>query len=204
MFNRTIIFSVLGLLGGFIPAHADSLGTVGRTYEIREKDAIEVLKSEVEKQLGNGGQEKMIQEAYDRHIGRLHDVPTPSGMTQTKKASVRLVDLTYTVPEAVRDERGNIVVPKGMRINPLQLKPLTKRVFFIHGDNKKHLDYVKLNAAHNDRVIALAGSVLRSSAYLNRQVYMDMVGLSKQMKLTSYPAVVSQVGTQLRIEELSL
>jgi conjugal transfer pilus assembly protein TraW len=146
----------------------------------------------------------MIQEAHDRHIKRLHNVPTPEGIFPTKKASVRVVDLTYTVTEAVRDEKGVLIVPKGMRINPLQIRPLTKRVFFIHGDNKKHLDYVKANAAHNDRVIALAGSVLRSSTYLDRQVYMDMVGLSKQMKVTAFPSVVSQVGTQLRIEELVL
>jgi len=203
MSRRLILLALTGLLSGSF-LHAQDLGTSGRTFEIRERDGIEAMKDEVAKKLANGGQERMIKEAYDRHIAVLNNVPTPPGVSRVVNPETRIVDITYVVDETLRDEDGNIIVLKGTRINPLQIRPLTKRIFFIDASNKRHLDYVKKNAAFNDRIIALAGSVLKAGEYLDRHVYMDIVGLSHSMKVKAFPAVVSQVGTQLKIEELRL
>jgi len=194
----SLSFALLGV------GHAQDLGTMGNTFEIKEKDAIEVMKDAAAAKLSNGGQERLIKGAYDRHIATLNNVPTPPGLTRVKEARSRLVDITYVVEDTIRDDDGNIIVLKGARINPLQIRPLTKRVFFIDAGDIKQLDYVKRHAAANDRIIALAGSVLKAGEYLDRHVYMDMVGLSQRMQVQAFPSVVLQSGNLLRIEELKL
>jgi hypothetical protein len=89
-----------------------------------------------------------------------------------------------------------------MKINPLKIRPLTKKVFFIDAGSARQLAYVKANAARNDKVIALAGPVLKAADVLKRHVYMDVTGLAAKMKVTAMPSVASQVGLVLKIEEV--
>jgi conjugal transfer pilus assembly protein TraW len=202
--KRATIGAIAGLALGLAVqlSWAQDLGVQGNTYQIKEKDAIDTMKRTVGDRLANGGKEKIIKGAQDRYLATLENAPTPPGITVVKRPSVRFVDLTYTVPDPIKDNNGVTIVPAGMKINPLKIRPLTKRVFFIDAGNAAQLAYVKANAAKNDKVIALAGPVLKAADVLKRHVYMDVNGLAAKMKVKAIPSIASQVGLELKIEEV--
>ena len=202
--KRATIGAVAGLALGVAAqlSLAQDLGVHGNTYPIKEKDAIDTMKKAVGDRLANGGKEKIIKGARDRYLATLENAPTPPGISVVKRPSIRYVDLTYTVPDSIKDHNGVVIVPAGTKVNPLKIRPLTKKVFFIDAGSAKQLAYVKANAAKNDKIIALAGPVLKAADVLKRHVYMDVNGLAAKMKVTGMPSVASQVGHELKIEEV--
>jgi conjugal transfer pilus assembly protein TraW len=108
------------------------------------------------------------------------------------------------VKETITDGRGNVVVAAGTVINPLAIKPLTKKVYFIDAKDARQLQWVKKGIAANDKVILLGGSIFKASEVLQRHVYMDINGLYGRMKIRSLPSVVSQEGVKLKVEEVAL
>lgn len=184
-------------------ASAESLGTYGRTYQIKEHDAIAVMKDAVRKKMANGGKEAMIKGAQDRYMASLNNVKTPPGIVQAKTSSTRLVDLTEVVKESIRDDRGNIIVAAGTSLNPLAIKPLTKKLFFIDAKDERQLRLVKAQATTNDKIILLGGSVFKAGEFLKQRVYMDINGLYGRMKIRSLPSIVSQEGYKLKVQEVA-
>lgn len=202
MAARHILLSLCVLCA--TPAFSESLGTYGRTYHIKERDAIASMKDAVRKKLENGGKEKMIKGAQDRYLASLKNIVTPTGIGPTRTASVRYVDLTEVVKENIKDASGNVIVPAGMRINPLKIKPLTKKLFFIDAKDDRQLMLVKQRASADDKIILLGGSVFKAGDVLKRRVYMDITGLYGRMKIRSLPSVVSQDSEKLKVEEVVL
>ncbi len=184
-------------------AAAESLGSYGRTYQIKERDAIAVMKEAVAKKLANGGKESMLKGAQDRYMTSLNNVATPPGVVRAKTSAIRLIDLTQIVKETIKDERGNIIVAAGTRINPLAIIPLTKKLFFIDAKDERQLRLVKSQATPNDKIILLGGSVFKAGEYLKQRVYMDITGLYGPMKIRSLPSIVSQEGNKLKVQEVA-
>jgi conjugal transfer pilus assembly protein TraW len=193
---------LLASLLGTPYSYADTLGTYGRTYQIKERDAIASMKDAVRKKLANGGKEAMIKGAQDRYLASLSNIVTPKGIGPTRSASVHLVDLTEVIKTSIKDDKGNVVVPAGMSINPLRIKPLTKKLFFIDAKDDRQLQLVKQRSAGNDKIILLGGSVFRAGEVLKRKVYMDITGLYGRMQIHGLPSIVSQDGEKLKVEEV--
>lgn len=182
---------------------AESLGVYGRVYPIKERDAITAMKDAVKQKLANGGKEAMLKGAQDRYMASLNNVVTPPGITPARLNSVRFVDVTETVKETVMDGQGGVVVAAGTRINPLLIKPLSKKLFFIDAKDQRQLQLVKLRAESNDKVILLGGSVFKAAEFLKRRVYLDIPGFATRMKIKSLPSIVSQEGDKLRVQEVA-
>jgi conjugal transfer pilus assembly protein TraW len=191
------------LIGSAITsAHAESLGTYGASYRIKERDAIAVMKEAVKRKLANGGEQQMIKGAQDRYIASLNDVDTPKGITLAKTSNTRFVDLTETVKENYTDGQGRLIVAAGTRINPLQIMPLTYKLFFIDAKDERQLQLVKTRASTTDKIILLGGSVFKAGEFLKRRVYLDIPGLNNRMMIKKLPSIVTQSGNVLQIEEV--
>lgn len=184
------------------PVVAESLGVWGRTYPIKERDAIAVMKDAVRQKMANGGRESMLKGAQDRYLASLENVTTPSGITAAKVNATRLVDLTHTVTESISDSRGGLVAAAGTKINPLAVLPMTKKLFFIDAKDPKQIRLAKITAAPEDKIILLGGSVFKASHALGRNVYLDVPGLHRRMKIKHLPSVVSQEGVLLKVQEI--
>lgn len=183
---------------------AEDLGTYGRAYPIKERDAIEAMKDAVAKKLANGEKERMLKGAKERYLASLENIQLPSSITQVSTPATRLVDLTETVKDAIKDDQGNVIVPNGMRINPLKVMPLTKKLFFIDARDAKQIAWTKATAAANDKIIVMAGSVMSAGKTLQRRVYMDIPGLHTRMKIQHVPSLVSQQDLMLKVQEVKL
>lgn len=185
-------------------ALAEDLGVYGRTYEIKERDAIDVLKEAAAKKLANGGQERLIKDAQDRYLASLKNIKTPAGIKAATDNQIRHVDLSEVVKETIKDTNGNLIVAAGTRINPLVLGRLSKKVFFIDAKDDRQLDLVKRRAGPQDKIILLGGSIFTAGEKLKRRVYLDVPGMHKRMNIRVLPSIASQDGEMLKVEEVKL
>lgn len=187
-----------------IKVYAEDLGTYGRTYPIQERDAVAVMKEAVAKKLANGGKEQMIKGAQDRYLASLNNVVTPKGIGPAKVSATRFVDVSEIVKDTIKDPKGNVIVAAGTRINPLEIKPLTKKLFFIDAKDERQIRLVQQRAQPKDKIILLGGSVFKAGEKLKRKVFLDIPGLHKRMDIHSLPSIVSQDGSKLKVEEVKL
>ena len=188
-------------------ALAADLGRYGSAYNIAEKDGEDQLKGAVHAALSNGGQERLLAGAQKRTYDYLNNLPPLPNIRAASKNAVRFEDLSVVVNQNIKDTKGRIVVSAGTRVNPLTVKPLTKKFYFIDGRDQKQLELVKQTAGARDSIILTAGSVFKSQEYLHRSVFIDQnpAGvLSTRMKITVAPSIASQSGSNLKIEEFKL
>jgi conjugal transfer pilus assembly protein TraW len=202
--NRRNLFTIAGAcLMAAQGVSAESLGTYGRTYPIKERDAIAAMKDAASKKLANGGKERMLKDAQTRYMNSLENVATPAGIKPARSNAVRFVDLTETITNDIPDGRGGVIARAGMKINPLGVMPLTKKLFFIDARDQRQLELVKTQAQSNDKIILLGGSVFKAGAYLKRHVYLDVPGLHTRMQIKHLPSIVSQDGLKLKVQEVA-
>ncbi len=112
------------------------------------------------------------------------------------------------VVENITDAKGNILVPAGTRQNPLAVVSLSKHLLFFDGSDERQVAWAHATIARYGgkvKPILVAGSYLALMQRWQLPVYFDQQGaLTHKLGITHVPALVSQEGLQLRIDELPL
>ena len=189
------------------PAAAQRLGNYGNVWEIQEQDAIDMLKGKLTQMEKKGELKKLWTDYRDRYLNTIENPEPLPGITKASAAAVRIFDPSFTFAEDIQDHLGNVVVRAGTKVNPLEKMPLTKALIFIDGRDPAQVAFAKTRSDANprDKVILVAGSFLKLNREWKRPIYFDQRGhLSTRMGIKRVPAVVSQKGAVLQIEELVL
>ncbi|WP_046483534.1 type-F conjugative transfer system protein TraW [Pseudomonas veronii] len=190
-----------------INLHAEQLGQYGNTWNIQEQDAIDMIKGRLGEMEKRGELTKYWNDYRDTQLAGLENPKPLPGIEPVVEPQIRMFDPTYTYAETVKDHLGNVLVPAGTKINPLDYTPLSKAIIFIDGRDPKQLAYAKQRTEEHprDKVILVAGSFLKLNREWGRPVYFDQQGiLTKKFGIERVPAVLTQNGRQLQIEELKL
>jgi conjugal transfer pilus assembly protein TraW len=187
--------------------HAEQLGQYGNTWNIQEQDAIDMIKGRLGEMEKRGELTKYWNDYRDTQLAGLENPKPLPGIEAVVEPQIRMFDPTYTYTETVKDHLGNVLVPAGTKINPLDYTPLSKAIIFIDGRDPKQLAYAKQRTEEHprDKVILVAGSFLKLNREWGRPVYFDQQGImTKKFGIERVPAVLTQKGRQLQIEELKL
>jgi conjugal transfer pilus assembly protein TraW len=188
-------------------AHAEQLGTYGNTWDIAEPDAVDSIKNRLKK-MDKGGKMKQFWEDYrDKQLDGVNNPPAVAGITKVKEAKTWTFDPTYTFAETVKDNLGNVLVPAGTKINPLDYTQLSKAIVFIDGRDEAQVAYAKQRTDANpkDKVVLVGGSYVNLTREWKRPVYFDQRGiLVNHFHIKRVPSVLTQRGKLLQIEELAL
>lgn len=122
------------------------LGVYGKTFQVKEPNLLDQIHEKLFLLEQNGTlaahQEKMVEEAQKR-IRRPKKV---EGISPSSAQRIYTYDPTIQIQKDIKDHKGRIIHPKGTEINPLHLKPYTKEMLFIDGDQQKEgmLAFLKL------------------------------------------------------------
>jgi conjugal transfer pilus assembly protein TraW len=188
-----------------ISAIAEDLGVVGPTYPIAEHDAIAMLKRRLLELQANGGLAAIERRARQRALHDVTSLPPVPGISTVSAYSSRLIDPTVTYSKPVTNDEGAVIVAAGTRINPLDIVTLHERLVFFDGRDAGQVKAVQALAARSGdsiKPILTAGSWFDLTKSWKRQVYFDQQGrLSQRFGITRVPAVISQRGNQLLLEE---
>jgi conjugal transfer pilus assembly protein TraW len=189
-------------------AWSENLGTLGPTYAIEEPHLLTMIEQQLRQKEKSGELARLEEEAKQRVVDSIqHPRPLP-GITRTENARSFYFDPSIVVRENITDTMGNVLVPAGTRANPLEIVSLSKHLLFFDGTDEHQVERAHaLITKYQGKVkpILVAGSYLALMARWQLPVYFDQQGaLVRKLGITHVPALVSQEGKQLRIDELAL
>lgn len=201
--TRLLVAAALAVVTAGV--RADDLGVVGPTYAIAERDAIAMLKARLLDMQAHGGLAAIERRAREHAMHDITALPAVPGISTVTEYARRLIDPTVTYEKPVTNDEGAVIVPAGTRINPLDIVTLHERLVFFDGRDPAQVKAVQaLAAREGDAVkpILTAGAWLDLTRSWKRQVFFDQRGrLTQRFGITRVPAVISQQGNQLLLEE---
>jgi conjugal transfer pilus assembly protein TraW len=187
-------------------AQAQHLGVIGPVYEIAEPSLLEVILARLREGEASGALARLQREAQ-ANVKRAVDAPTPvASISKTTKARRFYFDPSIVVPYAITDADGRVIVAPGTMVNPLDTVSLSKALLFIDARDSAQVNRATqlLDAREGKvKVILTGGSHLDLARRLKQPVFYDQAGtLTAKLGIRHVPAIVTQEGKRLRIDEI--
>ncbi len=203
-FNKACLAGLLIMQTGF--ACAEDLGVIGKTYDIEERDLIEVIQNKLRRMEKTGELAKFQNDYKNRVIDGIERPKPIPGIKATNIADTHYYDPSMVTDKDIADATGRILYPRGTRVNALDYIGWNKYLLFIDGRDERQLAFSKQVTAASDKPVKLvlvAGEPLALMRKLKIQIFYDQGGkLTRRFNITQVPAIVRQEGKRLRIDEL--
>jgi len=204
MKRRTLLVCGLTTLGSSVQAL--DLGRIGPTYEIAEPHLLADIERRLQEKQRSGELQRLMAEARARSVAAVRSPAAVSGVATTRMARTFYVDPTFTLDRNVVDAQGRVMFAAGTRKNPLDVVSLSRRLLFFDArDARQVLRAGELMAAGGSPIkpILTGGSYLDLMKAWRSPVYYDQQGvLVRRLGIQQVPALVSQEGSRLRIDEM--
>ena len=212
--GRTLLaFIVIGAATalGLPYAHAapeSDLGTVGPVYPVVEPDMLRAMEAKLREKERTGELARLQREAVARSEATLRQPRPVEGLARAMERRVSYINPSVTVATAVVAPDGSTVVPAGTSVNPLDYVALSNWLLFFDARDPEQTRYAAAlleRYQHRLKPILVGGSFVTVARAWQRPVYYDQGGaLVRRLGIRRVPALVSQEGRLLRIEELVL
>ena len=188
---------------------AESLGVYGNTWEIGERDFLEVIHERTVEFEKSGKLAELKKQAENRVRDRILNLAPIEGIKTAAHGTERTYyyDPSFVVEKTITDHQGNIVVPAGRKVSPLHFIPLSKPLLFIDARDKRQVDYAHgfITKEPRTKVILVAGSWVELTRTWRTQVYYDQAArIVHKFGIEQVPAIVRQQGEVLKIDEIAL
>ena len=199
---------VLGLMLGAAGARAMDLGVIGPTYEISEPHLLQMIEQRLREKERSGELGRLEAEARKRSIATVKNPPPVTGLRATDAVRTFYFDPSFTLDRNILGPQGELLFAAGTRKNPLEVVSLSRHLLFFDARDPRQVGRARqLIALYQGRVkpILVGGSYLDLMQSWHLPVYYDQQGLlTRRLGITQVPALVSQDGLRLRIDELAV
>ena len=206
--KRTASFAIALLAGAGLPAHATDLGTLGPTYEIAEPHLLRMIEERLRDKERSGELARIEQEARARGTDTVRNPMPVAGVRTTVAPRTFYFDPTYALDRNVLGAQGELLFAAGTQANPLDIVSLSRHLLFFDArDTRQVRRALELMAHYQGRLkpILTGGSYLDLMKSWRIPVYYDQQGLlTRRLGITQVPALVSQDGKRLRIDEMEV
>lgn len=196
------------LLVACASARAEDLGNIGPVYPIGEQHFLEMISQRLRDKEHSGELKRLEQQARARGIDAVVHPKPLAGLKPGETARTFYYDPTFVLDRNIFDDKGHLLFASGTRKNPLEVVLMSKHLLFFDGRDQRQVERARALIDHyHGRVkpILVGGSYLDLMKSWRIPVYYDQQGLlTKRFKITQVPAIVSQEGLRLRIDELVL
>lgn len=195
------------LILGWLPGtYADELGVVGPTYPIAEPDLLEVIEARLKRMEQTGELARKQSEYRDRVVSAVEKPRPVPGIKATITRRSFLVDPTWILERDIRTADGAILFARGLRVNPLEHVSLRQRLVFFDGRDHRQIAFARQALQRPEggaKPILVAGEPLRLMRSWKLPVFYDQGGsLTRRLGIRQVPAVVTQEGQRLRVDEV--
>mgnify|MGYP000954107651 FL=1 len=199
---------VLGLMLGATGARAMDLGVIGPTYEISEPHLLQMIEQRLREKERSGELGRLEAQARERGIATVKNPPPVTGLRPTDTVRTFYFDPSFTLDRNLLGPQGELLFAAGTRKNPLEVVSLSRHLLFFDARDPRQVGRARqLIALYQGRVkpILVGGSYLDLMQSWHLPVYYDQQGLlTRRLGITQVPALVSQDGLRLRIDELAV
>lgn len=187
---------------------ATDLGVIGPVYPIAEPHLLDFIQQRLQEKEKSGELAKLQEQARVRGIESVEYPQPVPGIRKTEAARTFYFDPSFVLDRNVFDSNGKLMFAAGTRKNPLEIVSLSKSLLFFDARDPRQVARAKeLIALYQGHVkpILVGGSYLDLMKSWQIPVYYDQQGaLTHQLGIDQVPAVVSQEGMRLRIDEMVL
>lgn len=189
-------------------AHAADAGTIGPTYEIAEPHLLQMIEQRLRAKERSGEMAKLMDQARARGTDAVRHPAPVAAVHATTLARTFYVDPTYTLARNVMGSQGELLFPAGTHFNPLDVVSLSRHLLFFDARDSKQVHRAReLVTLYQGKVKAIltGGSYLELMKAWQLPVYYDQQGLLvRKLGITQVPALVSQEGRRLRVDEIKV
>jgi len=204
--RHPLAWALVLLLACCTAARAENLGAIGPTYPIAERNLLDHIMSRLREKERTGELKKFEQLAKERATQSVSNPKPVPGLTRAETARTYYFDPTFVLDRNVVDERGAVLFPAGTRKNPLEVVGLSKHLLFFDARDPRQVTRAReLIEVYQGRVkpILVGGSYMDLMKSWKLHLYYDQEGvLVRKFGITAVPAIVSQEGQRLRIDEV--
>lgn len=187
---------------------AEALGNIGPVYPIGEQHFLEMIASRLRDKERSGELKRLEEQARARGIDTVVHPKPLAGLKAGETAQTFYYDPTFVLDHNIFDDKGHLLFSAGTRKNPLEVVSMSKHLLFFDARDKRQVERARALIDHyHGRVkpILVGGSYLDLMKSWRIPVYYDQQGLlTRRFQITQVPAIVSQEGLRLRIDELVL
>ena len=199
---------VLGLMLGATGARAMDLGVIGPTYEISEPHLLQMIEQRLRAKERSGELGRLEAQVRERGIATVKNPPPVTGLRATETVRTFYFDPSFTLDRNILGPQGELLFAAGTRKNPLEVVSLSRHLLFFDARDPRQVGRARqLIALYQGRVkpILVGGAYLDLMQSWHLPVYYDQQGLlTRRLGTTQVPALVSQDGLRLRIDELAV
>lgn len=201
-----LLVAVLLIVGG--RASAVDLGTIGPTYEIAEPHLLVFIEQRLREKERSGELQRLAEAARARGIDTVRQPLPIEGLRTTERPRTFYVDPSFTLDRNITDPQGRLMFAAGTRKNPLEVVSLSRHLLFFDARDPRQVKHAReLSGRYAGRIkpILTGGSYLDLMKAWRVPVYYDQSGtLTRRFGIRQVPALVSQDGLRLRVDELGL
>jgi conjugal transfer pilus assembly protein TraW len=199
------IIGTLWLLAAGIPfpGQAKDLGTIGATYPVIERDALEEIEERA-KQVDWG---KLLSAEQNEQRIRHYRPKDLVRLPKANRGRTRVVDISYTLDFDIPDGKGNILYPAGYTFNPLDYIVYPRTIVVINGADREQVEWFKTSSYAGNIAVVLwitDGNFYDLAAELGRAVYYANALIVERFDLASVPCVIAQKGNLLEVTEIDV
>lgn len=198
---------LLLLIGLPLWGQAANLGTWGDLWPVQEQSFLAFIHDRLQWMQDHGELAALLQQLQQQtEIHILRPAPVDGLQTDTI-AHTTWYDPTFVARRDVADAQGHLIIHKGDRINPLDVLSLATVLYFIDGDDKRQIAWMKSQkpTTLTYKIILVNGNVRNVADSLSERIYFDQQGvLSHKLGLRYIPAVVQQEGRRLKITSIAM
>lgn len=184
------------------------LGTLGPTYAITEPHLLDFITRRLREKEQSGELQQLMQDARRRAVAQVRQPPPVEGLRATTAPRSYRWDPAFTLDRNIVDAQGRLLHAAGTRHNPLDVVSLSRQLLFFDARDPRQLKRAQaLLAARPGGIkpVLTGGSYLDLMRQWQQPVYHDQHGLlTRRLGIQQVPALVSQDGRHLRIDELAL
>lgn len=182
-------------------------GAVAPTYPIEEPDLLEEIQKKLRAMEASGEMAKKIEEAKRRSIqSAQYPKPVP-GLGRSAVRRTYYFDPSIQANKDIKDAEGKLIVAAGQTMNPLDYTSMSEWLVFFDGSDERQVKAAEdLGKKYEWMVkpILVKGGPIEIMRRWKRQVYFDQGGyMVRKLGIQNVPALVTQEGKKLRIDELA-
>jgi conjugal transfer pilus assembly protein TraW len=203
-----LLLPALVAIGAAGDACAQALGKIGPTYPIGEEDLLAFIQERLAQKARSGELLSLQHQAQERARTAINSPAPVDGLHRTAAPRTFYFDPSYVLERNAVDAQGRVLFPAGTVANPLDIVTMSKHLLFFDARDDAQVRRARdLIAAYGGRMepILVGGSYLQLMRQWRIAVYYDQEGvLVRRLGITAVPAIVSQEGRRLRIDELAV
>lgn len=189
-------------------SQARDLGVIGPTWPIAEPHLLHDIEQRLRSKEDSGELNRQWQQLRARARQQLETPPPVLGLRTTQQARTFYLDPSYTLQRNVLDGDGHLLFAAGTRHNPLDILSLSSHLLLFDARDPRQTRLARRLLAHYKqrlKLILVAGSWQALRKRWQQPVFYDQHGvLSRRLEIRQVPALISQQGTRLRVDELEL